>query len=137
MPSLRGHHLICLQFFKGEGYNAEFVENLKNVLKAAEGHEIDIKNGADDVCGKCPHLSHSRCEYSEGADEGIAEMDRKALALLNLSQDIKVRWEEIGQRIPHLFPVWHNAYCIECSWRTACGKNDLYRQLRASTPRET
>lgn len=32
MSSLRGHHLICLHFFKGEGYDAAFVENLARVI---------------------------------------------------------------------------------------------------------
>ena len=29
MLRLRAHHLICLQFFKGEGYSLEFIENLE------------------------------------------------------------------------------------------------------------
>jgi hypothetical protein len=136
MPALRGHHLICLQFFRGEGYNAEFVENLRNILKSADEYEIDIRTGADDVCGKCPYLDRTRCRYSEGADEGIAEMDSKALALLDLSRDIKVRWEEVRQRLPELFPVWHTVYCAGCSWRGACEKNDFYLQLKASLSRE-
>jgi hypothetical protein len=30
---LRGHHLICLQFFKGEGYSKIFVENAKQIVE--------------------------------------------------------------------------------------------------------
>ncbi len=131
MPALRGHHLICLQFVRGEGYNAQFVENLKTVLQAAEVGEIVIKNGADDVYGKCPYLNHTRCRYSEEAEEGIAEMDGKALALLDLSRKTKVKWKEIGQRLPEIFGVWYQTYCTECSWRGACEKNDFFRKLRA------
>ncbi len=36
MLYLRGHHLICLHFFPGYGYDASFVESLRNVLKRAE-----------------------------------------------------------------------------------------------------
>jgi len=137
MPTLRGHHLICLQFFRGEGYNAEFIENLGGILKSASEHAVDITGGADDVCRRCPHLQHTRCQYSEGADEGITEMDSKALALLDLTRGMTVKWEEVRQRIYWIFKIWHEAYCLECSWRQACEKNDFFRQLRTSTSRET
>ncbi len=130
MPALRGHHLICLQFFHGEGYNAEFVRNLRDILRDASDHGIDIVAGPDDVCSKCPYLDHDRCRYDEGADEEIAGMDRKALALLDYSQGIKVEWEKVGQKIPGLFERWYEAYCTGCSWRSACGKDDRYRRLR-------
>ena len=29
---LRGHHFICLQFYRGEGYSAAFVSNLARVV---------------------------------------------------------------------------------------------------------
>ena len=54
---LRGHHLVCLHFFKGEGYNLEYVENLAYILKRAEaGDGIEVAAGADDVCNTCPSL---------------------------------------------------------------------------------
>ncbi len=130
MPSLRGHHLVCLHFFKGEGYNEEFVENLKGVLRTAETEVITVRHGADDICAKCPSLNHTGCQYSEDADEGIGEMDRIALNLLKLSQGMKVKWAEIGNRIPGIFRVWHRAYCTTCSWKWACEGNDLYQKLR-------
>ena len=137
MPALRGHHLICLQFFRGEGYNDEFVRNLEDTLKSADEHEIDIRNGADDVCVKCPYLDHARCRYSQDAEEGIAEMDRKALDLLDLSPWMKVSWKEVRQRIPKLFERWYKAYCAACSWRGACEKDDMYRQLRYPSSRKS
>ena len=129
MPALRGHHLICLQFFEGEGYSAEFIGNLKRVLKSAETGEIDLRITADDVCEKCPYLNNTRCRYSEDAEEGITEMDGKALALLNLSPDARVKWNEVKRRTPGVFPVWYEVYCTGCSWKAACEKNSRYRQL--------
>ena len=32
---LRGHHLICLQFYRGEGYSGGFVSNLQRVRDAS------------------------------------------------------------------------------------------------------
>ena len=130
MPALRGHHLVCLHFFRGEGYDEEFVENLRTVLKTAETERIEVRHGTDDICARCRYLDHARCQYSEAAEEGIGEMDRKALDLLKLSQGMKVKWAEIGEKIPEIFPVWHRAYCITCSWKWACEGHDRYRKLR-------
>lgn len=37
MIRLRGHHLICLHFYRGEGYSREFVENLEDIVRRAKG----------------------------------------------------------------------------------------------------
>jgi hypothetical protein len=75
MLILRGHHLICLHFFSGEGYDAQFIENLRDVLKRAESEEIEIVSGNDDVCAKCLYLKDHKCAYDENADKEIREMD--------------------------------------------------------------
>ena len=130
MPNLRGHHLICLHFFNGEGYNPEFVENLKDVLKKTEYEDIGISPGVDDICNKCPHMKHDRCQYDEHADEEIKEMDKKALDLLKASKGTGVDWQEIKERIPEIFRSWYESYCNTCGWKWACEKHESYRQLR-------
>ncbi|MCL5022068.1 MAG: DUF1284 domain-containing protein [Nitrospirae bacterium] len=132
MPGLRGHHLICLHFFHGEGYNEEFVQNLREVLRSAENGETEVRRGGDDVCRKCPYLDRAGCRYSDTAEEGIAEMDRKALALLRLSHGAKVKWNETKHRLPDIFRTWYDTYCIACSWRRACEKDDGFRRLTES-----
>lgn len=104
MPSLRGHHLICLHFFSGEGYNEAYIVNLRNILRIAKKEWIEICDGADDVCRRCPYLQKSKCKYSQDADEEIHEMDRKALDLLKLTNDIIINWNSIKKIIPGIFP---------------------------------
>jgi len=132
MPRLRGHHLICLHFFNGEGYNPEFIENLRNVLEKTRSGDVEISPGADDICDGCPHLKQFMCRYTEDADEGIREMDKRALELLKESEGSKVRWHEIRTRIPKLFYSWYNSYCNVCGWKRTCEQDALYRQLRDS-----
>ncbi len=130
MPRFRGHHLICLHFFGGEGYSAPFVENLKEILVRAEGSIVETCEGGDDVCLKCPYLNRNRCIYSNDADGNIRKMDRRALKLLNLDPGIKIGWNDIRSRLPEIFHEWYKAECIRCSWRWACEKNNLYNQLK-------
>ena len=132
MPRLRGHHLICLHFFNGEGYNPGFVENLRDVLEKAKTRDVEISPGADDICEGCPHLKHFRCCSTEDADEEIREMDKRALELLKESEGSKVTWHEIRKRIPELFYSWYNSYCNVCGWKRACERDASYRQLRDS-----
>jgi uncharacterized protein len=127
---LRGHHLICLHFFMGEGYAPEFVDNLRAILaRAKAGEEVWVVDGPDDVCRMCPYLKGRKCDYGKGADAGIREMDITALTLLGLKNRDKVNWSDIGKEIPAIFRVWSEKYCKDCDWREACEKDPHYKLL--------
>lgn len=124
---LRGHHLICPHFFKGEGYNPEFIANLGEILKrVGSGEEIKIHSGADDVCKKCPYLKKGMCFYDKDIEAEIREMDRLALRLLKLKTKESVKWVDIRDKIPEILPVWARKYCKNCSWRKVCEKEEKF-----------
>jgi len=127
--SLRGHHLICLHFFSGEGYDAAFVENLRNVVAAAEEGIVQVKNGADAICNNCPSLKFNKCMHSAQAEEDIMAMDGRALRLLGLSSGQLVRWPDIRNMLPSIFSAWYESSCTECGWKWACEKKKLYIDL--------
>ncbi len=130
MPLLRGHHLICLHFFHGEGYNEAFVKNLKEVLRKVEEEEIRITNGVDDICKACPYLKDDRCEYAQGADEEVREMDETALKLLNIKKGAVLKWEEVKRNIPWIFSPWYSNYCYDCDWLKTCEDNPEFQRLK-------
>ena len=129
MPILRGHHLVCLHFFDGEGYDAAFIKNLEDTLRRAEWEDVEISSGADDVCAACLHLKEGRCMQADNADEAVSKMDAKALALLGLSVADKVRWNAIQDKVPEIFPQWYLLYCKECDWRGVCEKDSFFQRL--------
>ena len=129
MPSLRGHHLICLHFFNGMGYDAQFVEELRKLLERAGREDIVIVTGPDDVCNRCPHLDGSRCAYTAEADEEITAMDGEALRLLGVSPGFSVSWLALRHLIPGVFSRWHEAYCVGCDWREACEESAWFKEL--------
>lgn len=110
MIYLRGHHLICLHFFTGEGYNKAFVENLYTVIDRAKDEIIFVAEGADEICKKCPHLINNICKD----EKEIAEMDKTALELLKLKTTYNVSWEEIKKKLSEIFNHWYELYCIPC-----------------------
>lgn len=127
----RGHHLICLHFFSGEGYDTSFIDNLRDIFRRIEKEEIEIYNGADDVCGSCPYLKDGRCQYDKDADEKIKKMDEMALRLLKIEHGTKIKWQDVRGKIPEIFPQWFANYCYKCDWLGVCEKNDFYKGLSA------
>jgi len=117
IPKLRGHHLICLHFFKGEGYSADFIENIYTVLQNPSMHVV---SGADDICAKCPHLKNGNCASREYSDEDIRAQDREALRLLGLEPGIVVEWENIAAMLPSILDEWGSLFCGECGYRKVC-----------------
>jgi len=96
MMKLRGHHLICLHFYDGEGYDEPFIENLEEVIEAVKREGVVVAEGADDVCSPCPHRTEDRCTYSRAADREIREMDQRALSLLELGEGGRAEWKALG-----------------------------------------
>jgi hypothetical protein len=114
---LRGHHLICLNFFRGEGYSEEFIENLYAVIKK---EHIEIVTGADEVCKKCPYLKEGKCKSSDYTDEIIHLQDLEALRLLGLKQGMIVDWKLIASKLPEIIEEWKDEFCLACGYRKVC-----------------
>lgn len=120
MIRLRGHHLICLHFFQGEGYSQEFVDNLQQVVTRAEkGDEIEIVAGSDDVCRLCPSMSDDTCAHD---DEEIRKLDRISLKRLEMTVGDRTFWHDIKSKLQSAPEGWLDAFCEGCYWEDVCGK---------------
>jgi len=123
MIRLRGHHLICLHFYRGEGYSREFVENLENVVRrASDGEEIEVVEGADDICRACPTVQDGKCMAVPGADEKIRKMDAEAAAYLGVAFRSKVRWPDVKAEVMAAPKEWLAAFCAGCDWKGTCAE---------------
>lgn len=100
---LRGHTLLCLQGFRGEGYSPGFVENMASVHRALTEHPetwVEVLASPDVVCGACPHQQTSGCTLNgDRSEEEMRDQDRVVLEKLGLEAGSQVRWREILERI--------------------------------------
>ena len=114
---LRGHHLICLNFFRGEGYSEEFIKNIYEVLTK---EKVEIVSGPDEVCAKCPFLKDKKCASHEYSDEMILLQDKEALRLLGFTPGEIVDWKMITAILPGILGEWKAQFCAGCGYRHVC-----------------
>jgi hypothetical protein len=122
---LRGHHLICLQFFRGEGYDAAFVENLTRLVARSTDAPALIVSGADDVCAACPELgAMDRCaSESAGGEDQIAHIDSLALEVLDAATGEQLSLAQARGRLEsdaRGVGVWRARACDGCAWENVC-----------------
>ena len=122
---LRGHHFICLQFFRGEGYSEEFVANLNAVLKRLASEPAEVVEAADDVCAACPEIgADGRCaSVTAGGEEEIRRIDALALGLLDLTPGERITLAEARDRLAaHAIGIgrWRAQACHGCAWESVC-----------------
>jgi hypothetical protein len=128
-PVFRGHHLICLHFYNGEGYDADYIKHLSDTVATAETSDVSICVGADCVCKACPHQNNEACANYENSEPDIRCMDATALELLSLTPGTAISWKELRKQVEKIFPEWYGLYCIDCGWASACRKNERFRKL--------
>ena len=117
---LRGHHLICLNFFRGEGYSEDFVRNIYSVI----GREsIEIVSGPDEVCMRCPYLKNDKCSSNEYTDDKIMHQDREALKLLGFRSGMVIDWMMISARLPLVLEKWKEEFCTGCGYQETCARS--------------
>lgn len=122
---LRGHNFICLQFFHGEGYSAEFVDNLAHVVGRATTEPALIVAGVDNVCAACPELGpDNRCaSESAGGEEEIVRIDELALGVLGAAVGDRLSLAQARSRLEaDAIGVgsWRAGACDGCTWESAC-----------------
>ena len=125
VPKLRGHHLVCLHFFEGEGYDERFVKNLHDVVLSAKLGGVTVCAGTDDVCEPCPYLVSGICRD----EKGIGKMDEKAVTLLRITEGTRYGWDALEAEVRKMFPTWYRNYCRGCAWMDACERSEKFRSL--------
>ncbi len=118
--ALRGHHLICLNFYQGEGYSSAFIKNLNRILKKLKKAEGLVIEGPDEVCSSCPHLKEAECCFQPNSNEVIEYLDKLALRLLNLKAGDAFIFKKIKSQLPRLIEEWERKACLDCNWRYVC-----------------
>ncbi len=100
---LRGHTLLCLQGFQGEGYSQDFTVNLASIhrrLNDNPDHAVELVEEPDAVCGACPHRAPAGCTLNgDGSEPGMRDQDRQVLTRLGLQAGSLVRWRDVLDRI--------------------------------------
>jgi uncharacterized protein len=125
MLKLRGHHLICLVAFQGEGYSEAFARNFHKLQKIYLGQtekKVKVIAGPDMACKKCPHLSKNVCTSStDGPNDRIIALDKKAFKLLKIKPGIYTIGE-LHQHLRRLTKPSLHSFCRNCSWygRMSC-----------------
>lgn len=119
MIKLRGHHLICLQFFEGKGYSREFVENMRKIYeRLKKGEKVKITEGKDDICSKCPNLKENKCFL----EEKVEKKDKKVLKLFGLSSEEEIYWDEVVKIFQSFSKKDLINICKDCLWIDICLK---------------
>lgn len=127
--SLRGHHLLCMQHFKGLGYSPEFVENMSTLvdrLRREPDLIVHLVVAPDDVCQPCPNLRHGSC-HSDGRNDEASRMaqDRAVLEGLGLEPGDRISWAEVMKRIRFGRDSLPANVCGPCRWLQVglCGQS--------------
>jgi uncharacterized protein len=128
LVKLRAHHLICLHFYRGEGYNPVFVENLTRVLKRVDESGVTLVDGGDDVCVACPSFSDNICTHQPGGEAKIQWLDMFAIKLLDLEKT-NLSWSKIKEQIPAIIGEWKTTACQSCEWKVVCEASDNWESL--------
>lgn len=118
---IRGHHLICLQYFHGEGYSPEFVRNLFSVIqRLVHGEKATVVVGPDDVCAACPALADGQCAQEPENEEAIRILDQLALEMLELEPGQEFEWGPTTLSVQRFIERWRALACEGCEWEEQC-----------------
>ncbi len=124
MVRLRGHHLLCLLTFVGEGYTPAFTRNyLRIAARLSAGEAIEIVEGPDDICAPMLGTPDAHCD-----NESIRSRDEHALAATAESLGIPLEAGSIlvldGERLGRLRAAFADgairAACGGCEWSAFC-----------------
>jgi len=118
---MRGHHIICLQYFHGQGYSREFVRNLFQVLqRLATGEKAIVVTGPDDICAACPALAEGHCAQEPDDEAAIRVLDALAMEMLELKPDQEFEWGTAALSVQRFIERWRALACHGCEWEEEC-----------------
>lgn len=117
---VRGHHLLCMLGFRGEGYSDPFIANMRRVVAAFSAEPpplVQLLAEPDDICVPCPYLSDGACTAEDGADEKTRTMDTAVLDVLGLRAGTLANPEVLLALLrQRMDPEKQACICAGCRW---------------------
>ncbi|WP_207184065.1 DUF1284 domain-containing protein [Methylobacterium indicum] len=123
MIALRGHHLLCLLTYVGEGYTRAFVANYDALAARLALEDVRIVAGPDDICAPLLAGGEAHCRL-----ERVAARDDSALLAVSdcLGREVRVGSVlrlDVGS-VARLRTAFRNgiirAACRDCAWDSLC-----------------
>lgn len=124
MVRLRGHHLLCLLTFVGEGYTPAFTRNYRRIAeRLSAGEAIEIVAGPDDICAPMLDLPEAHCR-----NDDVGDRDEWALVAIAELLGLPLGPGSVlvldGNRLANLRGAFAagaiRAACHECEWSPLC-----------------
>jgi hypothetical protein len=142
---IRGHTLLCLQGFRGEGYSPDFIDNMATIHARLQSHpetRVQVTDSPDHFCAACPNLKKSEpagCALrGPGFEQHIVFQDRQVLDLLDLRAGQEATWAEVLRRIgSRARGEMLDGICGDCQWLALGYCKEGIERLRASANSST
>jgi|LSQX01.1.fsa_nt_gb hypothetical protein len=122
---IRAHHLLCMQGFRGYGYNDDFATHLKNIIERFRKNPdtfIQVISSCDEICYGCPHQIEDRCNKESDANYRIKIMDSKILKCIGIQPDSVDTIQAMTNQVNDTFKTQAQlaAICGDCQWTEKC-----------------
>lgn len=130
MLIIRPHHINCLFFFKGLGYNYDFtsnMNNIKNTLIKDSNIKIKLVSHCDMICNHCPSKSSDICLFHDK----VTLLDYNTLNEYHLNINTEYDFSYI---IEHIYKKYDYKkffnICNTCEWfkKGVCSINIIPEQ---------
>lgn len=120
---IRPHHGLCAEFFRGEGYDSDFVRNMSETLSLLNECDppITLTEGADLICGRCPNNVEAGCTSAEK----VSRYDDAVLEICGFSAGDSLRWQKFRDTVREKIITENRLgeICSDCCWYGICGKD--------------
>lgn len=119
---VRGHTLLCLQGFRGEGYDPMFTAHMSAIHQRLTNNpdlQVRVISRPDTFCHSCPHLSSDQgCKLNgEGSEAGMVQQDQEVMRRLGIENEEVLAWETVLRKIgENIKPAMLDPICGQCRW---------------------
>jgi hypothetical protein len=133
---IRGHTLLCLQGFRGEGYSPDFIDNMATIhvrLQSQPETRVLVTDSPDHFCAACPNLKEGCTLRGPDFERHIVSQDRQVLDLLGLRAGQELTWAEVLHRIgSRARGEMLDGICGDCQWLSLGYCKEGIERLRSS-----
>jgi len=120
---LRPHHIMCEPFMVLETFNrgeafSTLAKHIRDSLEAQADTLIEVIEGVDDLCQKCPLCQNNRCQSPDGDETAVRKWDAIVLRGMEISYGDRLTAGHLSALIKQKVPL---PLCLtKCRWKNAC-----------------